>query len=552
MVYASNVLNVQSSPEMLGKTLDQIKGTLHKDGHFVGNLPESPRKFEGLNADLLKAELEKRFDTVKHVGGTKKAPIYHATGVKLNEEEDPCWDGYKQLGTKEKNGKTVPNCIKEEMTDAQMKRREDIVMGMKKNKDDLQKRYGDNWENVLYATATKMAMKEEYCDKEEKEMHEICSKEMEEMCNMKKLEEETMGGENAAGIQTTGQVAPTEAQPGVQPDPVVVGNFTVEGGEQYVNSVPGQVAPTEAQPGIQPQVQTVGNFTVEGGENVVNAQPQQPALMAEERNDGSTSYAKNGQVDSLEGELIKTEPDKAPAMTEEDLSALFGEELSEEFKEKVQTIFEAAVNVRIKRIEESLNTKYKNDLDEEVQIVENSLIENIDGSLDKVADKFIAENKVAIEKSVRVHLLEQFVDGIRNVLVENDISIEADKLDVVEALAEENQSLKEQLQKSLDESVQIKKDLADLKKSEIIQNLGERLVVTEFERFKELCESVSYASVEEFEKKATHLFESHFKGTKKAINEQKEVVTQLNEAQEKEKKRMQAYLETIKRTSNTK
>lgn len=26
-------------------------------------------------------------------------------------KKNPCWKGYKQLGTKEKNGKTVPNCI---------------------------------------------------------------------------------------------------------------------------------------------------------------------------------------------------------------------------------------------------------------------------------------------------------------------------------------------------------------------------------------------------------------------------------------------------------
>jgi len=78
-VYASNVLNTQSNPKMLSRTLDQIHGSIKPGGHFVGNLPSSPRKFEGLNHDLLHSELSKRFETVKRVGGTKQAPLFHAT-----------------------------------------------------------------------------------------------------------------------------------------------------------------------------------------------------------------------------------------------------------------------------------------------------------------------------------------------------------------------------------------------------------------------------------------------------------------------------------------
>ena len=68
----------------------------------------------------------------------------------------------------EKNGKKEPieidPEIKEEaegeMTDAQMKRREEIVKELKKKEDDFKERYGDKWKEVMYATATKMAMKE--------------------------------------------------------------------------------------------------------------------------------------------------------------------------------------------------------------------------------------------------------------------------------------------------------------------------------------------------------------------------------------------------------
>jgi hypothetical protein len=78
MAYASNVLNVQSSPEMLGRTLDQIKGSLLPHGEFVGNLPASPRKYKELTGDHLHKHLSDRFHEVNRIGGSKSVPVFHA------------------------------------------------------------------------------------------------------------------------------------------------------------------------------------------------------------------------------------------------------------------------------------------------------------------------------------------------------------------------------------------------------------------------------------------------------------------------------------------
>jgi len=77
-VYASNVLNVQSSPEMLSKTLDQIRGATRKGGQFIGNFPASPRKSKDIDATHVEGELKRRFKNVKRIGGTKQAPVFHA------------------------------------------------------------------------------------------------------------------------------------------------------------------------------------------------------------------------------------------------------------------------------------------------------------------------------------------------------------------------------------------------------------------------------------------------------------------------------------------
>lgn len=81
-VYASNVLNVQSNKDMMAKTLDQIHGAVKKGGSFIGNFPNAPRKASDIDASHVESELQKRFETVKRVGGTKQAPLFHATNPK--------------------------------------------------------------------------------------------------------------------------------------------------------------------------------------------------------------------------------------------------------------------------------------------------------------------------------------------------------------------------------------------------------------------------------------------------------------------------------------
>ena len=49
--------------------------------------------------------------------------------------------------------------VNEAMTDAQMKKREEIVMSLKKRMPEFEDKYGDKAKDVMYATATKIAMK---------------------------------------------------------------------------------------------------------------------------------------------------------------------------------------------------------------------------------------------------------------------------------------------------------------------------------------------------------------------------------------------------------
>lgn len=195
----------------------------------------------------------------------------------------------------------------------------------------------------------------------------------------------------------------------------------------------------------------------------------------------------------------------------EHVEALFaGEQLSEDFKQKAKTIFEAAVNERLVAEAAKLQAAYKAALVEEVERIENQLSEAVEDHLNYAVDQWITENEVAIESGLRSELTEEFIAGLRQLFVENYIDIPEEKISVVEELGAKVQELTEKLNEQIEINVAQNKLINEARASDILDEMVDGLTDTQIEKLKALAEGIEFESADEYKAKIKTLRESYF------------------------------------------
>ena len=213
----------------------------------------------------------------------------------------------------------------------------------------------------------------------------------------------------------------------------------------------------------------------------------------------------------------------------EDVDALFSDDdtISEEFKFKVSTIFEARVMDRVTQIEEETEEKYAGMLEEAVESIRADLTEKVDDYLSYVVEQWMKDNEIAIESGLRSELTEDFIAGMRNLFAEHYIDVPAEKVDVVEELASKVEELESQLNEEIDRAVQLNKALIESYKTELTREVCNGLTETQVEKIKSLAESVAFTSEDEYKEKLETIRENYFpSGVKKAnVNQLHEEVT---------------------------
>jgi len=211
------------------------------------------------------------------------------------------------------------------------------------------------------------------------------------------------------------------------------------------------------------------------------------------------------------------------AQIKEDVASLFADDssISEDFKSKAATIFEARVFDRVAQIQEQLEAEYAGQLAEAVDTIKAELTEKVDDYLNYVVEQWMDENEIAIESGLRSEITEDFIAGLRNLFAENYINVPEDKVDLVEELASKVEDLENKLNEEIETNVQYKKQLTEAVKVQLVNEVCEGLTATQVEKIKSLAESVEFSSEEEFKDKLETIRENYFpSGVKKADENQ--------------------------------
>ena len=235
---------------------------------------------------------------------------------------------------------------------------------------------------------------------------------------------------------------------------------------------------------------------------------------------------------------------------QEDVDALVnGEDLSEEFKAKATTIFEAAIVSRVKQEVAKLEEEFEAKLEEAVAESKEGLVEKVDGYLNYVVEQWITQNEIALEHGMKSEILEGFVGGLKGLFEEHYIDIPEEKFDVLGALEEETAELKAKLDEQVAANVELNKVINESKRDEIVKAASANMTETEKEKFLGLAEELAFEDSETFEKKVQTIRENYFNG-KTSTNVESVVtdspVEELTEDAKPVDPQMARYLSAIK------
>jgi len=275
---------------------------------------------------------------------------------------------------------------------------------------------------------------------------------------------------------------------------------------------------------------------------------------------GAEIPAPTGDVSSKNMGTIKAKKSDAKAetkipsvsMKKEDLDALFGgNELSEDFKEKAATIFEAHMNERFHAAQQELQEQYETLLEEHTAAVTEELIERIDDYLAYVVEEWMQENRLAVDKGLRTEIAEEFIGNLRNLFTESYISVPEDKTDLFDEAVEENTTLNAELSEQVQKNMALSEEVEQLQCEIVFREIAEGLTDTEVEKLRRLAEDVEFDTVDQFAEKLGVLrenIESIGTVTEGSSTNNEEISESVEDASEELSPLMEAYLRSMSKS----
>ena len=281
---------------------------------------------------------------------------------------------------------------------------------------------------------------------------------------------------------------------------------------------------------------------------MINAMYKEMSRMKKDKLTASYhNMMKNEDVDVDEGETI-AEIDYQVDFSQ-DLNALVESEatLSDEFKQKAETIFEAAIKSKLTEEIDRLEEKYNEELAEEIESTKSDLVEKVDNYLNYVVEQWMEDNKLAVQTGLRTEIAEKFMNNLKDLFTESYIEVPESKVDLVDELAAEVEELEEAHNTAIAKQLEMATQLEEYQRAAIIAEASDGLVETQVEKLKKLAEDVDFDDEETFTQKVATIKESYF--TKKSAESADiEEDTSDDDIQAVASDTMAQYLSAIQRT----
>ena len=346
----------------------------------------------------------------------------------------------------------------------------------------------------------------------------------------------------AAGTKQSKTAVNANAKPPMPMDTSMAGSVEDLGGPTPTNYKPDDDSAKLKTPGGSlKQVKDVVN------KNAKPADPAPSGVKEDEEISDEVIEEEEYTTDEVVAEEEATEDIEVDI--EEDVNALFGgEDLSEEFKEKAKLVFETALNSKVAEVQEALEAKYQETLEERIAEEKASLSERVDNYLEYVADEWFTENTLAIEQGLKTDMTESFLEGMRSLFEEHYVTIPEDKYDVLESMVEKLDDMETKLNEQIEKNINLNSRLGESVANGILESVSEGLASTQKEKLASLSESVEFESEESYREKLETLRESYFSSKTASPAAKSETLSEgvdNSEGVEQHAPAMNAYLRSL-------
>jgi hypothetical protein len=376
--------------------------------------------------------------------------------------------------------------------------------------------------------------------------------------NIEAMEQEAVLEANAANPQ-----ADAPKKNAVKSEPSALKNDAEDLG-------PAVVKPTDSNPDATKKTKEVSGDPQQKAQGSADAMPK---LKEEDETkaDKKDTEVKEGEMPKAALDALKKSQDKKEMSHEDekkkdvkeesedfidvssDVDALTKDEgLSEDFKAKATTIFEAALKSKVSEMKKKMNASYEEKLKEETEVQKAELVEKVDSYLNYVVEEWMKDNSIAIERGIKGEIAEDFISGLKKLFEDHYIDVPDEKYNVLEDQASKIEELEKKLNEQVNKNVEQNKAIGSLKRQDIIDEMSSGLADTAKEKFNKLAEEVEYSNENDFTTKVATIKEAYFGKKVETSGNEIDNVAEGSSQPEDLSNAMAAYTAAISKTKDIK